>query len=241
MNCFFTKLIFLVLFAFGSSFFLVDLSWTSCINPPANLVSWWSGNNNPFDLVGLNHGTLIHGASYNANGKVSQAFSFDGGDDAVRIPASALDGAYDKLTIDAWVYPLSHGEAGTEGLGKTILSKTEHDGFALRIYNGLVQADLRTTEGHFIANFTSLELPLDAWSHVAITYDSTLGEENIKGYYNGTLLGTSDAMGTVTNTLNASTCLMIGNEPEVDPDTQECDVFHYVISNPRPILPGPVG
>ena len=93
----------------------------------------------------------------------------------------ALNEAYAQLTIDAWVYPSLHGNAGTEDLGLTIISKTEYDGFALRIYNGYIQADLRTTGGNFVANFNSQMLPLNTWSHVAVTYDGT----TIKGYYNG--------------------------------------------------------
>ena len=43
---------------------------------PANLESWWTGNNTADDVMGVHNGTLVGGASY-APGKVGQGFSLD--------------------------------------------------------------------------------------------------------------------------------------------------------------------
>ena len=179
----------------------------TCVQPPASLVSWWSGDGNANDVIGGNHGTLQKGATF-AAGMVGQAFSFVGGEDTVMISPMALASAFTELTIDAWIFPLSHG-GSTEGYGRTILSKTNGDGFALRVKDGYVQGDLRLTGGNVIQIFTQAQLPLSTWSHVAITYDGSM----LRGYLNGSLLGSVKAQGTIKNIENANVCLMIGNEP----------------------------
>ena len=51
----------------------------TCTPPPPNMVSWWPGEGNANDIQGSNNGTLVNGVTF-AQGKVGQAFSFDGAD-----------------------------------------------------------------------------------------------------------------------------------------------------------------
>ena len=60
---------------------------TPCAPPPSGLVSWWPGDGNARDIWGSHNGTLENGAT-TAAGKVGQAFSLDGGNDYVDVPAS---------------------------------------------------------------------------------------------------------------------------------------------------------
>ena len=71
--------------------------------PTSGLIAYWPGNGNGDDLQSGFDGTLINGATF-AAGLSSQAFSFDGLDDAVAIPNSPsdLDG-FGELTLAAWV------------------------------------------------------------------------------------------------------------------------------------------
>ena len=71
------------------------------IDAPAGLVSWWPGDANARDVVGLNDGTPDGEAGF-ANGMVGQAFSFDGIDGVVSAPAFRI-GDLQQLTIDFWV------------------------------------------------------------------------------------------------------------------------------------------
>jgi hypothetical protein len=202
----------ITLFLFMATVLPISQTWGACTPPPADLVSWWSGNNHPFDLISLNNGTLTNGLTYTASGKVQQAFSFDGTDDALVMTTTALNGAYNQFTIDAWVFPTSRGNL------KTIISKSNTDGFALRANgDGNLVFYMQTSGGSYNVTFshaTLLPLPLDTWTHVAIVYDGVTYNE-IACFVNGALVGSVSASGTVSNTLNASTCLMIGNEPDV--------------------------
>jgi len=36
----------------------------TCVPPPSGLISWWPGEGNANDIVGINNGTLMNGATY---------------------------------------------------------------------------------------------------------------------------------------------------------------------------------
>ena len=183
----------------------------SCVTPPAGLLSWWPGDSNANDMISNNHGLLLNGASL-AQGKVDQSFNFDGADDALSLNTSALKNPFTGMSVEAWVLPLSHGKdtiAGVGLYGKTIISNTDGDGFAVRVKDGFIQVDMRTTGGNVLQTFGGAQVPLNQWSHVAVTF----GGGAIKAYLNGALVGSVPASGTMKNSQNASTCTMIGNEP----------------------------
>ncbi len=81
-----------------------------CVDPPADLVAWWAGDDHAFDLIGDNNGTLMNEATY-ADGKVASSFSFNGQNAYVNLP----DGSSNLLssnagTITTWVNPTATGD-----------------------------------------------------------------------------------------------------------------------------------
>ncbi|HYE66014.1 MAG TPA: LamG-like jellyroll fold domain-containing protein [Pyrinomonadaceae bacterium] len=189
-----------------------------CKAPPlsAGMVARWPAEGHADDPVGGNNGVLLDGTTTFVQGQVGQAFNFAGETSAIEVNSQALQSAFTTLTIGAWVNPSSHGRtSGFDGaFGRTILSNTEGDGLSLRIRDGYVQADFRLTSGDVLHTFPQAQLPLNQWSHVALTYDGFL----ITAYLNGQLLGSTPATGVVRNALNAHGCTFIGNEPALDPD-----------------------
>lgn len=178
---------------------------------PSGQVTWFAGDGNANDISGNgSNGTLLNGAGF-AVGRAGQAFSFDGISGAVSTPPNALNTAFGALTIEAWVNPSSHGADSSGNFGNTIVSNTDGDGFALRLLNGTIQADLRLSSGNVLQTFGSA-LPLNQWSHVALTYDGA----NVRAFLDGVQTGGSfPATGTIRNTANNGICLMIGNDPAV--------------------------
>lgn len=81
---------------------LDDALLAMCIPPPANMVSWWTGDGHPNDIQDGNNGTFA--ANTYAAGMVGQAFSFDGADDYVVIPNGIINYTARNFTVDAWVY-----------------------------------------------------------------------------------------------------------------------------------------
>jgi hypothetical protein len=77
----------------------------ACDPQPSGLVSWWRGEGNANDQMGLNNGTLENGASF-ALGEVGDAFSLNGSNQYVLIgdPIPASLQIQNSITLSAWVY-----------------------------------------------------------------------------------------------------------------------------------------
>src|SRR5512147_84110 len=73
---------------------------------PSGAISWWPGEGNAKDVVGLNHGTVESGVGF-VPGKVGQAFSFNGlpeggGVNLGNVPAFDFTST-SSFTMEAWV------------------------------------------------------------------------------------------------------------------------------------------
>ncbi len=180
-----------------------------CAETPEDLISWYAGEENALDSRSHNHGTN-HGVTY-AAGKVGQAIFFDNDLDAVTTN-TAFNQPYSQLSVEAWVYPTSHGQgdSGVSQFGRKVVSNTQSDGFSLSVHNGFLQADYRLSNGDQLINAATNQLPLNEWSHIAMTYNGSV----IKGYVNGVEVISQNATGTIENSSNANSCLMIGNDPQ---------------------------
>jgi Tol biopolymer transport system component/subtilase family serine protease len=100
---------------------LENLSWQYvCADAPINpngLVSWWRGENNANDFFGTNNGSFLNGESY-TNGRIGQAFSFNGSGNFVEIPDNnSLDVQMGDFTLAAWVKINSSREHFIAGKG----------------------------------------------------------------------------------------------------------------------------
>ena len=194
---------------------------TNCAPAPAGLVSWWAAEGNADDRTGLNHGALQGGTSFEP-GMVGQAFSFHGGADTVKIPASAsLDvGSGAGLTIEGWVNardlsrrnPLvewNHGGTNFIEWGVHLwLIRTSDFGLPNpRLFANLPEAD--GTPHYLIGNTPLLETGV--WHHVAVTYDKTSGQARL--YLDGQV-----DLDTAVGTLNPETSydLYLGSRPAGD-------------------------
>ena len=153
-----------------------------CIAPPSGLTSWWPGDGNANDIVNGNPGTLQGGATF-APGKVGQAFSFNGGVDAVRVPASASLNVQ-SLTIDAWVFPKTI--SGLPGMPVVEWNNNE-DSFGVHLWlwgtSEDIFANLVTTNNSSNTISANKKITLDTWNHIALTYDKNTGEAIL--YVNG--------------------------------------------------------
>jgi hypothetical protein len=210
----------------------VDASTTGCIEPSPDLVSWWPGDGNAYDIKDGNDGILMGDTTF-APGLIDQAFSFDGDGDYVWAPSN---GIYElqELTIETWVwidelkYEMQRFVA-LEG-AKAVL---RHDGVTDSSWAGLGQL-------HFYMNFGGApwaDPPLDdlydirvnyalqegVWHHVAGTYD---GNE-MRLYLDGEFLASHQVSGTVFNSWGVY--LSWPNEP-LDGLLDEVGVYSRALS-----------
>jgi hypothetical protein len=171
-----------------------------CIPPPSGMVAWWPGDGNANDIVDGNNGSPEGGLSFTA-GKVAEAFSFNGTDADVKIPAApSLDvGAGDGMTIDLWINPADVGSPqplvewnnGFTFGAHLWISETCCGGGLGNIYANLRDAGFGT---HIIQSGSNL-VTAATYQHVALTYDKTTGIGSI--YLDGNLVAQQD-MGVFT-------------------------------------------
>ena len=165
------------------------------VNPPppcapvsSGMVSWWSAEGNANDIVGVNNGTLVGGASFVA-GEVGQAFSFDGSSGYVSIPDSpSLDSFITSITIELWLkvnqltansewaWIVTKGNSSWRLMGTTFANTVS---FHLDGVNGYLNGSRNVNDGQ--------------WHHVAAVYDGT----NMFLYVDGTLDVSQPATGLI--------------------------------------------
>ncbi|MFB3826075.1 MAG: LamG domain-containing protein [Bryobacteraceae bacterium] len=148
-----------------------------CITPPSGMAAWYSGDGNANDLLGVNHGALQNGATF-APGKVGLAFSLNGNNQFVTLPANLLSypargsNSSAPLSADAWFQTSAGGVIlAQQGDNAPPLMP---NGWIPAIYvgtDGILYAELFW--GGSVAPISSAPRRVNdgAFHHVAVTYD----------------------------------------------------------------------
>jgi hypothetical protein len=157
------------------------------------LVSWWKGDDDATDHMGLNNGTLENAASF-ALGAVNDAFSLNGSNQYVLIgePVPADLQIQNNITLSAWVYLTSYPAANSY---YTIVGSenSSQSGVGLYIYGGGCQGcgrpvgslDLDIGSGSsWYSAYTTSQLPLNQW--VLVTAVASANQPD-QFYLNGVL------------------------------------------------------
>lgn len=183
-----------------------------CSPVPNGLISWWPADGNALDPRSRNNGTLRNGASFSV-GQVGQAFSLDGLDDFIEVPdMPSLD--VQQFTIEAWVFPTSDISGGSPDSTSFIVAKesaSSNQYILGRKNNTACGSGGGIPTGNLAFHIEGLSglpndcsdyvngnayLPLNTWSHVALTYDGA----NVRTFLNGVLTRTISATGTIPDT-----------------------------------------
>jgi hypothetical protein len=147
-----------------------------------------------------------HGIATNADwatGKYGKAISFGAGS-LVSVPDNSLLDITGNLTLEAWVYPTNAASAwqnvilkgGPNTVLSYILNGAGMPGFAPSFYVNVAASGV----------FSTGTLPLNAWTHLAGTYDGS----TMKIYINGALAGSAPQTGALAA---SSDGLYIGGNP----------------------------
>ncbi|MEJ7848342.1 MAG: LamG-like jellyroll fold domain-containing protein [Pyrinomonadaceae bacterium] len=143
----------------------------------SGLAGWFRGESNAADTsFNTNDGILQNGASFR-NGRIGQAFSFDGVNDFIEVPDSAALNITGPLSLQAWLNTsnTAYGKIAGKRSGGS-------DGYSLEVSNGKLR--VRIGAGSFQSH---AEIYANTWTHVAATYDGA----RIRIYINGLLNGVS--------------------------------------------------
>jgi len=202
---------------------------TACTPPPSGMVAWYPAEGNGNDIKGGNNGTL-GGQTAFAAGKVAQAFQFNGNGNTsvVTVPDSPSLHITSALTIDAWVNP-SNGDA--------IVLKGNFGTASGQPYGILVGATTATSEQivFSIGNNSTFDrvasgsfIPLNAYTHIAGTYDGT----TMRIYINGVLdMSKTTSIGTL-NTIDTNPLRIgAGSSVPYNGAVDELEIFNRAISD----------
>ncbi|MBA4372567.1 MAG: hypothetical protein C0402_06855 [Thermodesulfovibrio sp.] len=155
-----------------------------CVQPPSGLISWWGGDNNALDMVGTKNGTLVGGVTY-AQGKVGQAFSFDGINDY--ISANLVSTATIDVSMDAWV---NWGGPNDANSVQRIfyIGNSSSDGYGIYLD---ADGTLAVLKGGNSYDKTTVKLTPGVWQHIAVVrYNLTIW----KVYLNATQVSIAENM-----------------------------------------------
>jgi hypothetical protein len=181
---------------------------TAPVPPPAGLVAWWQGEQNPNDSFGLNDG-IQYGALNYAPGEVKEAFQFNGLSACVRVPASSVlnVGSDAGFTVETWINPSSTAS------GQPLVEWNNGSTYGAHLWlypaGGTLYANIVDTglSAHTLTS-ASGAVVADTWQHVALTYDKTSGQAFL--YLNGAQVAQASP-GTITPLTTAD--LYFGERP----------------------------
>ncbi len=171
---------------------------------------------------------LVVGAGGGAPFVNTYSTSYDGVDDYIDCGASTLSGET-ALSISAWVYPTSYGDATAPSFVSTDAASPR--AFYLGLYTGTNFRFSLSTNG---ANLNSLDtaagtVTLNAWQHILVTWDKV----NTKFYKNGALLKTVATTFANNQDFTTTNDLLIGarrsNAGLFEGKIDEVSIFNSVV------------
>jgi len=141
----------------------------------------------------LNDG-IISGASWTTQGRFGHALSFDGNGDWVTVADDPSLDLSSGMTLEAWVYPTA---APGGGAWQPLLLK---EGDGIEAYYLYLQSDGASNQplaGMYIDDWQDVggetNLPLNTWTHLAMTYDGS----TLRFYINGEEVGSEAQSGPI--------------------------------------------
>jgi glucose/arabinose dehydrogenase len=175
-----------------ASAYTVTYAEAVCPQRPGLVGAWGfdeTSGTTVFDSSGRENTGTVSGAS-RTTGRFGSALNFDGTNDLVTIPDSSSLDLTNGVTLEAWVNPTT-----IAGSWRTVAIKEQPGDLVYALYAGNGQG---LAAGHVSTPFEfrvgGPSLPVNAWSHLAMTYDGAA----LRLYIDGAQVGTLPVVGALT-------------------------------------------
>ncbi|HLH08284.1 MAG TPA: PKD domain-containing protein, partial [Terriglobales bacterium] len=168
-----------------SNAFTISAAAATCVAPLPGLVSWWTGDGTPNDLLNANNPTVVNAVSY-VPGLVGQGFSFGTNGRLEVPPSSSL--ANQQFTWAAWVRPDGPGP-NNDNFGSVIFDQ-DIDNVTLSV--SLNWSALTNKFVFVFGNDTSEQItstdsfPPGQFYFVTVQYDGSVFTLTVNGQVEGT-------------------------------------------------------
>jgi hypothetical protein len=197
----------------------------SCITAPANLISWWAGDNNANDIQGSNHGTLMGNATANGSGKVGQAFNLNGTSAFVQVADKPeWDFANSAFTIDLWV---NFNQVNNPS---TFIAHDDGQGannkWVFRYTGGNLQFHTNDTQNNSVAINAAFAPAVNTWYHLAVTRTGS----TYTLYINGAGTPTTNAAAVPNASANLTIGWAEGSTGFMNGLIDEVEIFNRALS-----------
>jgi hypothetical protein len=165
---------------------------------PTNLVGAWgfdeTSGTTATDASGRGNNGTLNGATRSTAGKFGGALSFNGVNAWVTVPDANVLDLTTGMTMEAWVQPSALGSAW-----RTVMMKEQPNQLIYALYagdgSGRAAPFIYTNTDRGVSGTTAT--PVNAWTHLAATYDGA----NLRLYVNGV----QSASLAITGSILAST------------------------------------
>ncbi len=167
--------------------------WNTQQQVPADLVAGYSfdegAGQSVSDASGNGNTGTISDGTWVTDGRFGGALAFDGANDMVTVADVAALDLTDAMTLEAWVYPTA-----LSGWRTVMLKEASNDlAYALYAHDNAPRSAGYASIGGSTSVQGADTLPLNTWTHLALTYDGAV----LRLYENGVEVGTQSVAGAI--------------------------------------------